>query len=334
MRKNNEKEMRHFRIENHSFIGYNGKRMEGKRMIRKTAFGDYTLYTLEKENLVVSVTDLGATVTSLRYRGRETVLGYDSPELYLEKDAYIGAVIGRYANRIGGSAFALNGVTFLLAANEGSNQLHGGPMSYDKRRWQAEVKGEELRFTLSSPDGDNGFPGNLTAVVTYRLDRDCLYMDYAAESDADTVFAPTSHMYFDLGGRGQILDARLRVNADQIVEVGEGLIPTGRLLPANDSFDFRTLRRVAEDYDHCFVLNGEDCCTVEDGGIRMEIRTDFPAVQIYTGKFLPAPHKANSGLAIEPEFYPDSPNHPDFPSTLLRKGERFHRWASYHFTEA
>lgn len=303
-------------------------------MIRQTAFGDYALYTLEKDNLVVSVTDLGATVTSLRYRGREVVLGYDRPELYLEKDAFLGAVIGRYANRLGGSAFELNGATYLLPANEGPNQLHGGPMSYDKRRWQAEVRGEELRFTLFSPDGDNGFPGNLTALVTYRLEGDCLYMDFEAESDADTVYAPTSHMYFDLAGQGKILDARLRVNSDQIVEVGEGLIPTGRLLPADGKFNFRTPRRVAEDYDHCFVLNGEDCCTVEDGGIRMEIRTDFPAVQIYTGKFLPAPHKANSGLAIEPEFYPDSPNHPDFPSTLLRKGEHFHRWAGYRFTEA
>ena len=239
-------------------------------MITSKAWGDYTLYTMDNGVLRAELSDLGATLVSLRYQGKERGLGHAQPEGYLEQGGCPGATIGRYANRLGGSAFELNGVTYLLPANEGPNQLHGGPMSYDKRRWQAEIKGETLRFSLFSHDGDNGFPGNLTAVVTYRLEGDCLYMDYEAESDADTVYAPTSHMYFDLGGQGQILDACLRVNADRIVEVGEGLIPTGRLLPADGKFDFRALRRVAEDYDHCFVLSGEDCCTVEDGGIRME----------------------------------------------------------------
>lgn len=302
-------------------------------MIVKREFENYDLYILANEHLQLSVTNLGATVVSLRYKGRETVLGYDSPALYLEKDAFLGAVIGRYANRIGGSAFTLGGVEYRLPANEGENQLHGGPDSYDRRPWEAEIRGETLRFTLQSPDGDNGFPGNLTAVVDYSLQGDTLRMDYEARCDKDTVYAPTSHMYFDLSGKGDSLKARLEVNADYVLEVDKGLIPTGRLLPVDPVFDFRKMRTVGRDYDHCFVLNGEYCCALEDGGLRMEIRTDFPAVQIYTGTFVPAPHGKNGGLAIEPEFFPDSPNKPDFPSTLLRAGEDFRRWAEYRFSE-
>ncbi|MBR1456118.1 MAG: galactose mutarotase [Oscillospiraceae bacterium] len=302
-------------------------------MIEKTPFGAYELYTAEEGDVRLRVTNLGASVVSLRFRGRETVLGYDDPSLYLEKDAYLGAAIGRYANRIGGAAFPLNGVLCRVTPNEGANQLHGGPASYDKRPWRVAAAEDALRFELDSPDGDNGFPGALRAAVTYTLLQDGLRVDYEADCDSDTVYAPTSHLYFDLSGRGSSLDARLRVNADRVVETGEGLIPTGRLLPAEGRFDFRALRVVAEDYDDCFVLNGEDCCTLEDGGLRMDVRTDLPAVQIYTGTFLPAPHAARRGLAIEPEFFPDSPNHPEFPSTLLRAGERFHRWAEFRFRE-
>ena len=302
-------------------------------MIREEAFGDCRLFTLANEELELKVTDLGATVVSLRYRGRETVLGYDSPALYREKSAYLGAAIGRYANRIGGAAFTLGGRRWELPANEGVNQLHGGPESYDRRRWQAEERGGALEFSLFSPDGDNGFPGNLRATLRYSLSGAALRLDFEAECDADTVYAPTSHMYFDLGGRGKVLDARLWLNADAWLEVDGGLIPTGRLLPTEGDFDFHSLRRVERDYDHCFVLSGEHACTMADGGLRLDVYTDLPAVQIYTGAFLPPPHGANAGLAIEPEFYPDSPNRPDFPSTLLRAGEHFHRWATYRFSE-
>ncbi len=303
-------------------------------MIRESKFGNYERYQLENERLQLSVTNLGATVIGLRYCGRETVLGYDSPELYLEKDAYLGATVGRYANRIGGASFSLGGKIYELAPNEGANQLHGGPQSYNMRPWRAEPLGDEaLRFTLESPDGDNGFPGNLSAAITYSLDGDCLRMDFEGVCDQDTVYAPTNHMYFDLSGRGQALEARLQVNSDELLEVRNDLIPTGRRLPTEGSFDFRQLRRVGEDYDHCFVLKGAEACTLEDGGLRLELLTDFPAVQIYTGRFLPAPHWANAGLAIEPEFFPDSPNHPEFPSTLLRAGDHFHRWAEYRFSK-
>ena len=303
-------------------------------MITEKAFGGARLFTISGPELTVSVSTRGATVTSLRYRGRETVLGYDSDEGYLRGGAYLGATVGRVGNRIGGSAFVLNGVRYALRPNEGENQLHGGPDSYDRRLWIPERLGEDaLRFTLDSPDGDNGFPGNLRAEVVYRVEGATLRIEFGGCCDRDTVYAPTNHMYFDLSGRGRILEARLWLGADRVVEPGPGLIPTGRLLPAEGAFDFSRLRPVGQDYDHAFVLSGQHACRMEDGGIAMDLFTDFPALQVYTGTHLGAPHRANHGLALEPEFFPDSPNHPDFPSITLRAGERFSRWAEYRFAE-
>ena len=300
-------------------------------MVTESIFGRGKQYTIESGDLAVTVADLGATVTSLRWRGKECVLGYDSPEGYLQGDAYLGAVVGRYANRIGGAAFSLNGTRWQLAANEGRNQLHGGPDSYDKREWQAGVGKDSVSFSLLSPDGDNGYPGTLRVQVAYRAEGDCLRLDFWGESDADTVFAPTSHMYFCLG-EGSVLDASLRIPAERVVEVGPGLIPTGRLLPAEGDFDFRTLRPVARDYDHCFVLTGEHACRLEQGHVALDVYTDFPGLQVYTGAFLPAPFRRNQGLALEPEFFPDSPNQPAFPDTTLRKGERFHKYMEFRFS--
>lgn len=304
-------------------------------MIRRESFGNYTLFTLSNGELSLAVSDLGATAVSLRYRGQETILGYATPEEYLSGSAFIGAAIGRYGNRIGGASFELNGVRYDLTPNEGPNQLHGGPDSYDKRRWDAELlEGEAIRFTLFSPDGDNGFPGDLKAAVTYRLEGGTLRLDFEGESSADTVYAPTSHMYFDLSGRRRVLEDELWLGADRYVEPGEGLIPTGRLPAAEGAFDFGTLRPIGRNYDHAFVLTGEHACTLRGGGLVLDLYTDFPALQVYAGEFLPALFGPNGGLALEPEFYPDSPNHPDFPSTLLRAGEPFHRWAEYRFSTA
>ena len=303
-------------------------------MITEKAFGKARLFTISGPELAVSISSRGATVTSLRYRGRETVLGYDSDEGYLRGGAYLGATVGRVGNRIGGAAFELNGIRYDLTPNEGENQLHGGPDSYDRRLWTAEKLGEDaLRFTLSSPDGDNGFPGALEAAVTYRVSGPVLRIEFEGESDRDTVYAPTNHMYFDLSGRGRILDARLWLGADRVVEPGPGLIPTGRLLPAEGDFDFSALRPVARDYDHAFVLTGEHACRVEDGGVAMDLFTDFPALQVYTGAFLEAPFPARGGIALEPEHLPDSPNQPGFPSIVLRKGEQYRHWAEYRFRQ-
>ena len=302
-------------------------------MIEKRDFGGNIQYILRSESLELSVMELGATVTGLRFKGRERILRYEAAEDYLSKVPYICPFIGRYANRIGGARFSLNGREYRLPANEGRNQLHGGPDSYDRRRWRSETVGDAVRFELFSPDGDNGFPGNLTAAVTYRLKGDVFRMDFEGESDADTVYAPTSHLYFDLSG-GSALDYTLMLHADRYVEVDGELIPTGRLLPAEGDFDFSAPRRIGHDYDHCFVLNDGHACTVSAGGVALEVYTDFPAVQIYTAGMMGEPLGKNSGLAIEPEFLPDSPNRPDFPSTVLRAGEKFRKYAEFRFREA
>ncbi|MBR5094970.1 MAG: galactose mutarotase [Oscillospiraceae bacterium] len=304
-------------------------------MIEQKAFGEAILFTVSGPELAVSISSRGATVVSLRYRGRESILGYDSDEGYLRGTGYLGATVGRVGNRIGGSAFVLDGLRYALTPNEGPNQLHGGPDAFDKRLWTPEVLGEDaLRFTLLSPDGDNGFPGTLRAAVTYRVTGAVLRIVFEGESDRDTVYAPTDHMYFDLSGRGCSLDASLWLGADRVVEPGPGLIPTGRLLPAEGAFDFSALRKVGRDYDHAFVLTGEHACRLEDGGVALDIYTDFPALQVYTGAFLAEPHRPRQGLALEPEFFPDSPNQPGFPSVVLRPGEHFVRWAEYRFSTA
>lgn len=297
------------------------------------SYGEYEKYTLENGTLALSVITLGATVESLKYKGRETVLRYDDARGYLQGTAYICAAIGRYANRIGSSRFTLNGREYILPANEGENQLHGGAGSYDRRAWTPTVLSESsVRFALSSPDGDNGFPGKLEASVTYTLDGSTLRLDFGGVCDADTVYAPTSHMYFNLGG-DNVLDYNMSVAASGWLEVDSALIPTGRIMPCEGEFDFSSMRRIARDYDHCFTLDGSHACTVEHDGLRLSVDTDFPAVQIYTASALGAPHKANMGLAIEPEAYPDSPNKPHFPTTVLRAGEQYHRYAEYTFSE-
>ncbi len=301
-------------------------------MIRES-YGDYEKYTFGSDVLRVSVITLGATVESLKFHGREMVLRYEDAEGYLSGSSYICAVIGRYANRIGKARFTLGGREYILPANEGADLLHGGPHSYDKRAWRAEVLSESaVRFTLTSPDGDNGFPGTLEASVTYSVTGSTLRLEFGGVCDEDTVYAPTSHMYFNLGGKN-VLDYSMLIPASGWLEVGGNLIPTGRIMPPEGDFDFSAMRRIGHDYDHCFTLNGEHTCSIEYGGTRLDVYSDFPAVQIYTASSMSAPHGAHSGLAIEPEEYPDSPNKPQFPSTVLRAGEHYHRWAEYRFSE-
>ena len=303
-------------------------------MVKQSPFGDYMLYTIEADELRFSVTDLGATAVSIRFDGREMILGYDNADDYLSKGGKLGATCGRYANRIGGAAFTLDGVEYRLTANEGKNILHSGPNAFDKQRWGSEVLENGVRFSLVSPDGENGFPGNLRAVVTYTVKGTTLRIDFEGETDRDTVYAPTNHMYFTLGGSGSVLDAELYVNASRYLAVDEGLIPTEQTPVADTAFDFRKLRRVEQDYDHCFVLDGEPACTMKRGSVGMDLVTDLPALQVYTGLHLKAPFEKNEGLALEPESFPDSPNRPDFPDTTLRVGEHYHRWAEYRFFEA
>ena len=302
-------------------------------MITKDLFGKYDRYTLSNEELEVSVITLGATVTSLKFKGEEKAICYQSAEAAEEGAGFLCKTVGRYANRIGNAAFQLEGKRYELPANEGKNQLHGGPNSYDKRVWNAEVKGESVCFSIFSPDGDNGFPGNFTMRVTFSLEGGALRIDFGGETDKTTVYAPTVHPYFNLGGTDNVLEGKLQVNAAGHLEVDEGLIPTGVVLPCEGKFDFAQMRVIGENFDDCFVTPGEHACTLEMGSFRMEVWTDFPAIQIYTGISMAAPYKNNQGIAIEPEAYPDSPNHANFPSTVLRPGEQFKGYVAYKFSE-
>ena len=276
-------------------------------------------YSLKNDILELSVLELGATASSLKFNGSETMLGYSTPEEYEEGTAYFSAVVGRYGNRIGGASFVLDGKRYELTANERKNQLHGGPMAFSKRKWTAEnVDENEIRLSIFSPDGDNGFPGNLKMTVTYTLSGNALRLVFEAETDAPTVFAPTFHPYFRYSGTPSIM-----INAGEHVEVDEELIPTGRLLPCEGRYDFSSLRPIDSVYDDAFVLRGTHALTYKTPEYTMELHTDFPAAQVYSGR--------PGGVAIEPEAFPDSPNHANFPSTALYPGEKFRKWAEYRF---
>ena len=302
-------------------------------MVRKSFFGSYDSYILSNDVLEAAVTTLGATLISLKFKGQERAVCYSDAETALAGHGFLCKAVGRYANRIGGAAFTLAGKRYELPANENGNQLHGGPNSYDKRIWDAEVLGDEtVRFTIFSPDGDNGYPGSLTMSVTYSLVGSAFRVDFGGETDAETVFAPTVHPYFNLGGEENVLNAQLCIDADGHLEVDGELIPTGKILPCEGKFDFSSLRVIGEDLDDCFITPREHACTLVMGESRMEVWTDFPAIQVYTGAKLPAPYRANQGIAIEPEFYPDSPNHPQFPSTVLKPGDVFHKYVEYRYS--
>lgn len=288
-------------------------------------------YTIENGALSLTVMEYGATAMSLTRDGVELLLGFDSIRGYEKSGAYIGGIVGRWANRIGGAAFELGGKRYELCANEGGNCLHGGDegKSWNKRLWSGKVVDDvSVSFTLRSPDGDNGFPGELTACVEYTLMPDRVRIDFSGISDADTYFCPTSHIYFSLGEKN-ILDAEIQINASGHLEVDEGLIPTGRILPAEGDFDFSVLREISRDYDDCFVLSGAPACTVRTKDITLKVFTDYPALQFYTGTYLDCGYSPNAGFAVEPQFFPDTPNKPDFPDALLKAGEKFNKYIEF-----
>lgn len=303
-------------------------------MITRTNFGKYDLYTLSSGSFSVSVMNLGATVTNISFMGENMVLCYETPEEYISGTAYICASVGRFANRIGGASFTLDGKKYSLTANEGKNQLHSGPDGIDKRVWDAEIKGDSVCFSILSPDGDNGFPGNIRITEEFSIEDDsALKVVFSAETDAPTVFAPTVHPYFNLGGGKNVLNSELSLRADSHLAVDSGLIPTGETLPCSGCFDFSSMKKISDNFDDCFVLSDAHAATFRMGGKRMDMWTDFPAVQIYTGSSLPAPFEINEGIAIEPEFFPDGPNHELFPSTVLRPGDKFSKYVKYGFSQ-
>jgi aldose 1-epimerase len=297
----------------------------------------------------------------------DVVLGYDKLDDYIADNPYFGALIGRYGNRIGNARFTLNGVEHVLAANDGPNHLHGGLKGFDKVVWEAEVGpgkgGSALHLKYVSPDGEEGYPGTLAVNVLYTLtDANELKIEYSAVSDKPTVVNLTHHSYFNLAGEGSgtILDHILTIDADKCTPVGPGLIPTGELKPVEGTpLDFQKPTRIGEriamndeqlklagGYDHNWVLNKSTnaltlAARVEEpsSGRIMEVLTTEPALQFYSGNFLTGknigkkghPYVYRSGFCLETQHYPDSPNKPEFPSTVLDPGKKYSSMTVYRF---
>jgi len=336
--------------------------------------GKVTLYTLTNlSGVEVKIIDFGATVVSLKVPDREgalrdVVLGYDDLAGYVNDKACIGAVVGRYANRIAAGKLTLAGKTYQLDLNDGPNHLHGGSRGFNKRLWQAElVKGKgdpAVRLTYASADGEAGYPGKVTLTVTYTLTGDnALRIDYDGTTDRPTILNPTNHSYFNLSGdpTQTILDEDLFLDAEKATKVGPGLIPTGELVDvAGTPLDFRKPTRIGaridasdeqlllgKGYDHNWVLRGHgqrvrQAAEVRDArsGIVMQVLTDQPGLQFYSGNFLDGTvhgkgavvYRRRAALCLEAQRFPDSPNHPNFPTAVLRPGQHYRQTTVYRFS--
>ncbi|HEX2271634.1 MAG TPA: aldose epimerase family protein [Pyrinomonadaceae bacterium] len=309
-----------------------------------------------RHGVEVSITNYGGTVTSIKVPDREgvfgdVVLGYETIDEYRRNSGYFGALIGRHANRIARGKFTLNGVAYQLAQNNGANHLHGGNHGFDKRVWRATETAENvLHLEYFSEDGEENYPGNLTVDVDYSLtDQNELRIEYHATADKDTIVNLTNHSYFNLACGGDILGHELMLNADAFTPVSEDLIPTGEIAPVeNTIMDFRTARPIGSGgYDHNFVLRGWDGSIRSVARLRdpssgrvMEVLTTEPGIQFYSGNFLDGSVKGKhgvayqqyAGLCLEAQHFPDAPNHPNFPTTVLRAGEQYHQLTVYRFT--
>ena len=327
-----------------------------------------TRYTMTNgAGMTVRVLDYGCTVQSVIVPDRtgspvDVVLGYDDIDGYEQGSCWFGAFVGRYANRIKGAAFTLGGKTFSLPKNDGENHLHG---TFDRRVFEAFPGDGALALRYESPDGEEGFPGTLHVTVTYSLTEDnALVMDYRAAADVDTVVNLTNHSYFNLSGAGSgdVLGQHLRLRSSRVTEVGEGTLPTGRILSVEGTaLDFRAGKPIGRDiaadepslrlcsgYDHNYILDKEPGLSLcgeaysPETGIAMAFSTTQPAVQLYTGQFVAgdaAPCGKNGvrypkygGFCLESQHYPCSPNYPEFPSTLLRPGEEYREITAYRFS--
>ena len=315
----------------------------------------------------VGVINYGGIITSIKVPDRvgrldDVVLGHDSLDGYLYRSRYFGALIGRFANRIARGRFPLNGVEYQLAINNGRNHLHGGGRGFDKVVWAAQEIDEGVELTYLSKDGDEHYPGNLKATVTYRLnDANELRVDYYATTDRDTIVNLTNHSYFNLAGSGTILDHELQIEADSFTPIDETLIPTGEIRSVRETpMDFRSPTaigvligndddqlRIAGGYDHNFVLRGgagtlRIAARIHEpqSGRVMQVITTQPGLQLYSGNYLDGTlvgrngraYLKNSGCCLEAQHFPNSPNQPNFPSTILRPGEKYHHTTIYRFS--
>lgn len=314
------------------------------------------LFTLvSKTGIETTITNYGGIITSLKTPDKNgkmdnVVLGFSSFQPYFEGTPSFGALVGRYANRIAGGEFELNGQTYELAKNNGPNHLHGGIKGFDEVLWNAEMLEEAdvpaLKLSYLSEDGEEGYPGNLEVTVVYSLKGDSLEIDYTANTDKPTPVNLTNHAYYNLAGKGDILDHILTINASHYTPVDSTLIPTGEIKPVEGTpLDFTEPHRVGEriddvpgGYDHNYVLAREKAdeprfaAKLEEPktGRTMEVYTEEPGIQLYTGNALDGSLKTkdkvygqHTGICLETQHFPDSPNHPNFPSTILEPEETY-----------
>ncbi|MBN1133066.1 MAG: galactose mutarotase [Bacteroidales bacterium] len=313
------------------------------------------LFTLKSETgITVKITNYGGIITEIHTPGKDgksvnILLGFDNLQQYINGHPYFGAIIGRYGNRIANATFELEAKSFLLAKNDGNNTLHGGIKGFDKVVWTPEVISSvdrtALKLSYHSPDGEEGYPGNLDVVVTYELHMDQLIITYEARTDKATPINLTNHAYFNLAGEGTILDHVLYLNASHYTPVNAELIPTGEIAPVEGTpFDFtephvigERIDQVEGGYDHNFVLDKKEgekvlAARLSDPktGRFVEVTTTEPGIQFYSGNFLDGTLKSGDelyvkhyGMCLETQHFPDSPNQPEFPNTILRPGETF-----------
>lgn len=331
-------------------------------MVSRVEFGSGFLYRITQGETWVDIVPFGASVRAIRVPDRtgiirDVCLGYDAPEDYAAMSSCVGAMVGRYANRIGGARFTLNGKTYPLFANEGANTLHGGRVGYHSRWWNLTPRGEDsVVCSIDSPDGDEGFPGHLALEVTYTWRNNALSIRYRAQCDGDTVVNFTNHSYFNLAGQdgGHIGDHVLTLRASRVTPIGADKIVTGALLDvAGTPWDLRTPTPLSErlshpdlaatrGFDHNFCLDPGDgpAATVvcPRTGIRMELYTDQPGCQLYTAGWLTprqgksgARYDASHGLCLETQNYPNAVNLPQFPSPVLKAGTVFTSETVYRF---
>lgn len=323
---------------------------------------EVSAYTLENSSGMKAVLiDYGASLQSLLVRNQlgsftDVVLGFDDVSGYESQDAYLGATIGRMANRVGGAEFSLGGRLYKLSANSGPNHLHGGRRGFDKYVWQAQTGGNWVRFSRLSPEGEEAYPGNLQVSVTYSLCEDnALHILYEAQCDRDTIVNLTNHSYFNLNGGGSVLEQLLQINAQRYSELGEGTLPTGKNLSVENSpFDFQQLKPIGRDieakhpqlelgggYDHNFVLSGPQAARAQSlqTGIELNVRTELPGMQLYTANFLGrfrgkggremGPRQA---FCLETQLFPNAMNCYGFPSPVLHAGEKLQHETVYKFS--
>lgn len=340
-------------IKNRSF----GKTKAGKSV---------SCWTLTNENgMSAEVLTYGGILRALTVpvgeEKRDVVLGFDDMAGYESQDCYIGALVGRVANRIGDARFTLDGKEYALPRNSGPNCLHGGVHGFNEKIWAAEIQGEALVLTCTSPDGEEGFPGTLRVKVVYTLtDDNALSIDYFAESDAATLVNLTNHSYFNLKGAGvgTIEEHKVQIFADYITENNSDSVPTGILINVEGTpFDLRQPKPLAPGlgddhpqivagagYDHNFILKNridsvlERAAVVECDGLRMECHTTQPGMQLYTANYLSGqvgkgglPYPRRSALCLETQNWPDAVNHPDFPTPILRPGQTYRQTTVFRF---